>query len=77
MNIGIFDSGIGGVTLLHQAMVMMPHENFIFYADTAHVPYGTKTREQVISYTDDAIHFLQSSGDSLQYGNCCGSRTNA
>ena len=30
MNIGIFDSGIGGVTLLHQAMVMMPHENFIF-----------------------------------------------
>ena len=62
MNIGIFDSGIGGVTLLHQAMVMMPHENFIFYADTAHVPYGTKTREQVISYADDAIHFLQSCG---------------
>lgn len=57
-NIGIFDSGIGGITLLHQAMVLMPHENFIFYADTDHVPYGTKTREQVISYVDEVIHFM-------------------
>lgn len=58
MNIGIFDSGIGGLTLLHQAMVLMPHENYIFYADTDHVPYGTKTREQVISYVDDVIRFM-------------------
>lgn len=58
MNIGIFDSGIGGMTLLHQAMVLMPHENFIFYADTDHVPYGTKTREQVISYVDEVIRFM-------------------
>lgn len=58
MNIGIFDSGIGGMTLLHQAVVLMPHENFIFYADTDHVPYGTKTREQVISYVDAVIRFM-------------------
>lgn len=58
MNIGIFDSGIGGMTLLHQAMVLMPHENFIFYADTDHVPYGTKTREQVVSYVDGVIRFM-------------------
>lgn len=58
MNIGIFDSGIGGMTLLHQAMVMMPHEKFIFYADTDHVPYGTKSREQVISYVDGVIQFM-------------------
>lgn len=58
MNIGIFDSGIGGMTLLHQAMVLMPHENFIFYADTDHVPYGTKTREQVVSYVDEVIRFM-------------------
>lgn len=58
MNIGIFDSGIGGMTLLHQAMVLMPHENFIFYADTDHVPYGTKSREQVISYVDEVIRFM-------------------
>lgn len=58
MNIGIFDSGIGGLTLLHQAMVLMPQENFLFYADTDHVPYGTKTREQVISYVDEVIQFM-------------------
>lgn len=58
MNIGIFDSGIGGMTLLHQAMVMMPHEKFIFYADTDHVPYGTKSREQVLSYVDGVIQFM-------------------
>ncbi|MDE7418147.1 MAG: glutamate racemase [Lachnospiraceae bacterium] len=58
MYIGIFDSGIGGMTLLHQAMVLMPHENFIFYADTDHVPYGTKTREQVTSYVDEVIRFM-------------------
>ena len=58
MNIGIFDSGIGGLTLLHQAMVLMPHENFIFYADTDHVPYGTKSRDQVISYVDEVIRFM-------------------
>ena len=58
MNIGIFDSGIGGLTLLHQAMVLMPRENFIFYADTDHVPYGTKSRDQVISYVDEVIRFM-------------------
>lgn len=58
MNIGIFDSGIGGMTLLHQAMVLMPHEKYIFYADTDHVPYGTKSKEQVISYVDDVIRFM-------------------
>ena len=58
MNIGIFDSGIGGMTLLHQAMIMLPQENFIFYADIDHVPYGTKTKEQVISYVDEVMQFM-------------------
>lgn len=58
MNIGIFDSGIGGMTILHQAMELMPHENYIFYADTDHVPYGIKTREQVVSYVDEVIRFM-------------------
>ncbi len=62
MNIGIFDSGIGGMTLLHQALVSLPNENYIFYADTDHVPYGTKTREQVISYVDGVMHFMKEHG---------------
>ncbi len=58
MNIGIFDSGIGGITLLHQALRTLPKENYIFYADVDHVPYGTKTKEQVIEYVDEIIGFM-------------------
>lgn len=58
MNIGIFDSGIGGMTLLHQAIVTLPNENFIFYADTDHVPYGTKTKEQVVGFVDEVMQFM-------------------
>lgn len=60
MNIGIFDSGIGGMSVLHQALATLPHENYIFYADTDHVPYGTKTKDQVISYVDEMIQFMLS-----------------
>lgn len=58
MNIGIFDSGIGGMTLLHQAMTVLPFENYIFYADTDHVPYGTKSKEQVIGFVDEVMRFM-------------------
>lgn len=58
MNIGIFDSGIGGMTLLHQALVMLPKENYIFYADTDNAPYGTKSREQVIVLVDGVMRFM-------------------
>lgn len=58
MNIGIFDSGIGGMTLLHQALLTLPKENYLFYADVDHVPYGTKTTQQVIEYVDEVISFM-------------------
>lgn len=48
--IGIFDSGVGGITVLGRAVEQMPQENFIYYADTAHFPYGDKTREEVKEY---------------------------
>ena len=58
MNIGIFDSGIGGLSVLHQAKTLLPNENFIFYADVDHVPYGTKSKQQVIDYVDHIIDFM-------------------
>ncbi|MCM1183767.1 MAG: glutamate racemase [Roseburia sp.] len=58
MNIGIFDSGIGGITLLHQAIALLPRESYIFYADTDHVPYGTKSKEEVIGYVDEVMRFM-------------------
>ena len=58
MNIGIFDSGIGGITLLHQAMVSLPSEKYIFYADVDHVPYGTKSKEAVVGFVDEVMKFM-------------------
>ena len=58
MNIGIFDSGIGGLTLLHQALVMLPDEKYIFYADTDNAPYGTKSSAQVITLVDNVMRFM-------------------
>ena len=49
--IGIFDSGIGGLTVLNELQKILPHENFIYYADTEHLPYGDKSKEEIISYS--------------------------
>ena len=58
MKIGIFDSGIGGLSVLYEAMQLLPHEQFIYYADEKHVPYGEKTREEIIGYVDEIIQFM-------------------
>ena len=58
MKIGIFDSGIGGLTVLHQALITLPQEDYIYYADTDHVPYGSKSREEITGYVDRAVRFL-------------------
>ncbi|OME75917.1 glutamate racemase [Paenibacillus sp. FSL A5-0031] len=58
MSIGIFDSGIGGVTVLHQALRLMPNENYIFYSDPLNAPYGEKSREDIKKYTFQAAEFL-------------------
>ena len=47
MAIAVFDSGMGGLTVLHEAMGRIPGETFLYYADTMHVPYGTKPKEFV------------------------------
>ena len=58
MKIAFFDSGIGGLSVLHHAIKMFPGQEFIFYADEDHVPYGTKPKELVMKYVDDAFKFL-------------------
>lgn len=58
MRIGFFDSGIGGITVLHQALRLLPQEDYLFYADTLHVPYGEKTKEEVREYILDAVDFI-------------------
>jgi glutamate racemase len=50
MTIGFFDSGIGGLTVLAEALRRLPAENYLYMADTLHIPYGTKSKEDVLSY---------------------------
>lgn len=45
--IGVFDSGVGGISVLRELVALMPGESFIFYGDSAHAPYGTKSLEEV------------------------------
>lgn len=58
MVIGFFDSGIGGVTVMQAALKAVKNADFIYYADTKNVPYGTKSKAQVRSYVLEAADFL-------------------
>lgn len=58
MKIAIFDSGIGGLSVLHEALKKIPNENFLYFADEKNVPYGTKTEEVIIELVDNAINFI-------------------
>lgn len=58
VRIAFFDSGIGGLTVLHQAKKRMPQEDYLYYADTDHVPYGSKTKEEICQYVQEAVDFI-------------------
>ena len=62
MRIGFFDSGIGGITVLHKALKVLSGAAYLYYADQAHVPYGTKTREEITAYVKEAVSFLSAEG---------------
>ena len=57
--VGVFDSGIGGLTVAREIMRNLPSEKIVYFGDTARVPYGSKSRETVIRYSRLIIHFLQ------------------
>ena len=56
--IGVFDSGVGGLTVFHALEQTLPAETMIYLGDTARVPYGTKSAETVIRYTLEAARFM-------------------
>ena len=63
--IGIFDSGVGGLTVARAIMQQIPGYDIVYFGDTAHTPYGTKSAETVIGYTINNIEFLLSRGAEL------------
>lgn len=58
--IGVFDSGVGGLTVAREIMRNLPNERLVYFGDTARVPYGTKSKETVIRYSRQIVRFLQS-----------------
>ncbi len=60
--IGVFDSGVGGLTVAREIMRQLPQERIIYFGDTARVPYGSKSKETIIRYSRQIIHFLESKG---------------
>lgn len=60
--IGVFDSGMGGLSVWSELYKGLPHESLIYYGDGKNCPYGSKTQEQIISYTDHAVRELIGKG---------------
>lgn len=57
--IGIFDSGVGGLTVVKQIIKMLPEEDIIYFGDTARVPYGSKSKATVTKFSEQIIRFLK------------------
>ncbi len=63
--IGIFDSGIGGLTVLREVYSELPAEDIVYFGDTAHLPYGTKSKETITKFSIDNVKFLQGFGTKI------------
>jgi glutamate racemase len=57
--VGVFDSGVGGLTVAREIMRQIPNEKIIYFGDTARVPYGSKSKETITKYSRQIVHFLQ------------------
>ena len=60
--IGVFDSGVGGLTVLREIMEMMPYEDVIYFGDTARIPYGSKSEQTVKKFAYQCAKFLYDKG---------------
>lgn len=65
MKIGFFDSGVGGLTILKSVRTLLPQYDYIYYGDTAHVPYGDKSEEEIYQLTSTAVRYLFDHGALL------------
>ncbi len=63
--IGVFDSGFGGLTVLKALLELIPEADYLYFGDTARLPYGSKSVETVARYAVEAAHFLEAHGAEL------------
>src|SRR6266436_8997404 len=63
--IGVFDSGVGGLTVLHECLVSLPHEDFVYLGDTARFPYGERSRDELEWFARELAERLLDEGAKL------------
>src|SRR6476620_1611028 len=63
--IGVFDSGFGGLTVLRELVALAPDADYLYFGDTARLPYGSKSVETVARYAIGAAHFLETHGAQM------------
>lgn len=56
--IGVFDSGVGGLTVLSAIQRLLPHEPLLYFGDTARVPYGTRSRQDIVQFVQEIVHWM-------------------
>ena len=57
--IGVFDSGLGGLTVAREIMRNLPTERIVYFGDTARVPYGSKSKDTIVRYSRQIVRFLK------------------
>ncbi len=68
--IGIFDSGLGGLTAVKEILSILPQEDIVYFGDTGRVPYGTRSRETILKYAKQDMAFLQSKNVKMIIAAC-------
>src|SRR4051812_49626686 len=74
--VGVFDSGVGGLTVLHECLVTMPHEDFVYLGDHVRLPYGPRPLAEVRRFAREIAAYLQQQGVKLVV-NACNTATSA
>ena len=74
--VGVFDSGVGGLTVLHECLVTMPHEDFVYLGDHARLPYGPRPLDEVRRFAREIGRYLELQGVKLVV-NACNTATSA
>lgn len=75
--IGVFDSGLGGLTVVKELNKILPEEDIIYFGDTARVPYGSRSRETLIGYMRDNVEFLMGHDAKIIISACGTTSSNA
>jgi glutamate racemase len=74
--VAVFDSGVGGLTVLHECLVSLPHEDFVYLGDTARFPYGDRTPDELLAFSHELAGILLARGAKLLVV-ACNSATSA